>query len=402
MSMITVSQLNRHISELVSGDRELKGFMLRAEIAQVDTFRAANGTMLFLTLKDEQSEIKANLYSGVLSRLKFRPEKGMSVIVMGSVSVYEKRGTYSVTIMDMAADGAGLAAAALDELKKKLAKEGFFSEEHKRPLPYMPKKIGVVTSLTGAVVHDITDTLTTRYPLCEVYAVHCQVQGAGAPESIVRGIMRAESAGCDVIIVGRGGGSLEDLWAFNEEEVAYAIFQCPIPVISAVGHEIDFTISDFTADLRAATPSAAAELAVPDIRQTIEDLEDLKKSLDKGVERVLKNKLHKIAVFEAKLNALSPANKLNKQKLLADSYNGKLDLLIKKIIKEKKAELETLSERLKGVSPLERLKAGMAYVTDASGKRVVGVEGLNENDKIKLTMKDGYAFAYIEKVVKEG
>ena len=320
----------------------------------------------------------------------------------GSISNYIPSGGVTFNVTKVEYEGIGDLTKKFEELKKRLSEQGLFDKEFKKPIPKFPKTIGIVTAPTGAAIRDIISVSKRRNPYISLILYPALVQGDGAKESIVKGIETLEKTGVDVIIVGRGGGSLEDLWAFNEEEVAYAIFQCPIPVISAVGHEIDFTISDFTADLRAATPSAAAELAVPDIRQTIEDLEDLKKSLDKGVERVLKNKLHKIAVFEAKLNALSPANKLNKQKLLADSYNGKLDLLIKKIIKEKKAELETLSERLKGVSPLERLKAGMAYVTDASGKRVVGVEGLNENDKIKLTMKDGYAFAYIEKVVKEG
>jgi exodeoxyribonuclease VII large subunit len=357
---------------------------------------------IYFTLKDDKSAISCAIFRPSAQKLNIALKDGDKIVASGSISNYVPNGSVTFNVTKVEYEGVGDLTVKFEELKKRLAEQGLFDKEFKKPIPKFPKTIGIVTAPTGAAIRDIISVSKRRNPYISLILFPALVQGEGAKESIVKGIETLEKANVDVIIVGRGGGSLEDLWAFNEEEVAYAIFQCPIPVISAVGHEIDFTISDFTADLRAATPSAAAELAVPDIRQTIEDIEDLKKSLDKGFERVLKNKLHKLAVFEAKLNALSPVNKLNKQKLITDSYNNKLDLLIKKIIKEKKAELETLSERLKGVSPLERLKAGMAYVTDSSGKRVVGVEGLLTNDKIKLTMKDGYAYAIVEKVVKEG
>ena len=396
MSMITVSQLNRHISELVSGDRELKGFMLRAEIAQVDLFRAANGTMLFLTLKDEQSEIKANLYSGVLSRLKFRPEKGMSVIVMGSVSVYEKRGTYSVTIMDMAADGAGLAAAALDELKKKLAKEGFFSEEHKRPLPYMPKKIGVVTSLTGAVVHDITDALSTRYPLCEVYAVHCQVQGAGAPESIVRGIMRAESAGCDVIIVGRGGGSDEELSVFNDERIARAVYNCLVPVVSAVGHEQNHTIIDDVADRYVSTPTRAAIGVSPDISEIMRNVSVYSERLGKAMNNIIGNAERSFQLAQAKLSANSPENRLKLAEERINSMENRLGSAVERKLQSLDSSLERCIAVLEGRSPLKIMEAG--YSLAYKGESLIKDSAETEcGDIITLRFAKGGAEAEIKK-----
>lgn len=398
-TIYSVFQVNTYIHNMFHEDYLLSDVSVSGEISNLKFHTSGH---IYFTLKDDKSAISCAIFRPSAQKLNIALKDGDKIVASGSISNYVPNGSVTFNVTKVEYEGVGDLTKKFEELKKRLAEQGLFDKEFKKPIPKFPKTIGIVTAPTGAAIRDIISVSKRRNPYISLILFPALVQGEGAKESIVKGIETLEKANVDVIIVGRGGGSLEDLWAFNEEEVAYAIFQCPIPIISAVGHEIDFTISDFTADLRAATPSAAAELAVPDIRQTIEDINDLKKSLDKDFERVLKNKLHKLAVYEAKLNALSPVNKLNKQKLIADSYNNKLDLLMKKIIKEKKAELETLSERLKGVSPLERLKAGMAYVTDSSGKRVVGVEGLLTNDKVKLTMKDGYAFAIVEKVVKEG
>ena len=398
-TIYSVFQVNTYIHNMFREDYLLSDVSVSGEISNLKFHTSGH---IYFTLKDDKSAISCAIFRPSAQKLNIALKDGDKIVASGSISNYVPNGSVTFNVTKVEYEGVGDLTKKFEELKKRLAEQGLFDKEFKKPIPKFPKTIGIVTAPTGAAIRDIISVSKRRNPYISLILFPALVQGEGAKESIVKGIETLEKANVDVIIVGRGGGSLEDLWAFNEEEVAYAIFQCPIPIISAVGHEIDFTISDFTADLRAATPSAAAELAVPDIRQTIEDINDLKKSLDKDFERVLKNKLHKLAVYEAKLNALSPVNKLNKQKLIADSYNNKLDLLMKKIIKEKKAELETLSERLKGVSPLERLKAGMAYVTDSSGKRVVGVEGLLTNDKVKLTMKDGYAFAIVEKVVKEG
>ena len=398
-TIYSVFQVNTYIHNMFHEDYLLSDVSVSGEISNLKFHTSGH---IYFTLKDDKSAISCAIFRQSAQKLNIALKDGDKIVASGSISNYVPNGSVTFNVTRVEYEGIGDLTKKFEELKQRLAEQGLFDKEFKKPIPKFPKTIGIVTAPTGAAIRDIISVSKRRNPYISLILFPALVQGEGASESIVKGIETLENANVDVIIVGRGGGSLEDLWAFNEEEVAYAIFQCSVPVISAVGHEIDFTISDFTADLRAATPSAAAELAVPDIRQTIADIDDLKKTLDKDFERVLKNKLHKLAVYEAKLNALSPVNKLNKQKLIADSYNNKLDLLIKKIIKEKKAELKTLSERLKGVSPLERLKAGMAYVTDDSGKRVVGVEGLSDNDKIKLTMKDGYAFAIIEKVVKEG
>ena len=398
-TIYSVFQVNTYIHNMFREDYLLSDVSVSGEISNLKFHSSGH---IYFTLKDDKSAISCAIFRQSAQKLNIALKDGDKIVASGSISNYVPSGGVTFNVTNVEYEGIGELTKKFEELKQRLKEQGLFDQEFKKPIPKFPKTIGIVTAPTGAAIRDIISVSKRRNPYISLILYPALVQGEGAKESIVKGIETLEKADVDVIIVGRGGGSLEDLWAFNEEEVAYAIFQCPIPVISAVGHEIDFTISDFTADLRAATPSAAAELAVPDIRQIIEDIEDLNKSLDNTLRRVLKNKLHKLAVYEAKLKALSPENKLNKQKLITESYNSKLDLLIKKIIKEKKAELETLSERLKGVSPLERLKAGMAYVTDSTGKRVVGVEGLLENDKIKLTMKDGYAFAYIEKVVKEG
>ena len=398
-TIYSVFQVNTYIHNMFREDYLLSDVSVSGEISNLKFHTSGH---IYFTLKDDKSAISCAIFRQSAQKLNIALKDGDKIVASGSISNYVPNGSVTFNVTKAEYEGVGDLTKKFEELKQRLAEQGLFDKEFKKPIPKFPKTIGIVTAPTGAAIRDIISVSKRRNPYISLILFPALVQGDGAGASIVKGIETLEKANVDVIIVGRGGGSLEDLWAFNEEEVAYAIFQCSIPVISAVGHEIDFTISDFTADLRAATPSAAAELAVPDIRQTIADIDDLKESLDKGFDRVLKNKLHKLAVYEAKLNALSPVNKLNKQKLIADSYNNKLDLLIKKIIKEKKAELETLSERLKGVSPLERLKAGMAYVTDASGKRVVGVEGLSDNDKVKLTMKDGYALAVIERVVKEG
>jgi len=398
-TIYSVFQVNTYIHNMFREDYLLSDVSVSGEISNLKFHSSGH---IYFTLKDDKSAISCAIFRQSAQKLNIALKDGDKIVASGSISNYVPSGGVTFNVIKVVYEGVGDLTKKFEDLKRRLAEQGLFDREFKKPIPRFPKTIGIVTAPTGAAIRDIISVSKRRNPYISLILFPALVQGDGAKESIVKGIETLEKINVDVIIVGRGGGSLEDLWAFNEEEVAYAIFQCPIPVISAVGHEIDFTISDFTADLRAATPSAAAELAVPDIRQTIADIDDLKELLDKGFGRVLKNKLHKLDVCEAKLNALSPVNNLNKKKLIADSYNGKLDFLIKKIIKEKKAEINTLSEKLKGVSPLERLKAGMAYVTDSSGKRVVSVSGIKENDKIKLTMKDGYAFVNVEKVVKEG
>ena len=356
---------------------------------------------IYFTLKDAQSAISCAIFRSSAQKLNIALKDGDKIIAHGSISNYVPSGSVTFNITSVEYEGVGDLTKRFEELKKKLSEQGLFDKEFKKPIPAFPKTIGIVTAPTGAAIRDIISVSKRRNPYISLVLYPALVQGDGAAATIVNGIEVLEKMGVDVIIVGRGGGSLEDLWAFNEEEVAYAIFQCSVPIISAVGHEIDFTISDFTADYRAATPSAAAEIAVPDIKGVIDDIDALSKNLDKSMSRIIEKKRHKNEVYKTKLDALSPVNKINKQKVSVRSMDEKLDMLMKSVITSKSHRLSTLEARLSAASPLERLKAGMAYVTDSSGKRIVGVEGLKVGDSIKITMKDGYALANVTKTVTE-
>ena len=356
---------------------------------------------IYFTLKDAQSAISCAIFRSSAQKLNIALKDGDKIVAHGSISNYVPSGSVTFNITSVEYEGVGDLTKRFEELKKKLSEQGLFDKEFKKPIPAFPKTIGIVTAPTGAAIRDIISVSKRRNPYISLVLYPALVQGDGAAATIVNGIEVLEKMGVDVIIVGRGGGSLEDLWAFNEEEVAYAIFQCSVPIISAVGHEIDFTISDFTADYRAATPSAAAEIAVPDIKGVIDDIDALSKNLDKSMSRIIEKKRHKNEVYKTKLDALSPVNKINKQKVSVRSMGEKLDMLMKAVITSKSHRLSTLEARLSAASPLERLKAGMAYVTDGSGKRIVGVEGLKAGDSIKITMKDGYALANVTKTVTE-
>ena len=397
-TIYTVYQVNTYIHNMFREDYLLSDVSVSGEISNIKYHTSGH---IYFTLKDDKSAISCAIFRPSAQKLNIALKDGDKIVAEGSISNYVPSGSVTFSVNKAEYAGIGDLTKKFEELKRRLLEQGLFDKEFKKPIPKFPHTIGIVTAPTGAAIRDIISVSKRRNPYISLILYPALVQGEGAAASIVKGIETLEKRGVDVIIVGRGGGSLEDLWAFNEEEVAYAIFQCSIPIISAVGHETDITISDFTADLRAATPSAAAELAVPDMPQVIADIHEMKDSLDKGLKRVLERKKHKLQVLETKLYALSPANKLSKQKIIVESFDNRLDSQIKKLIKEKKMRIEMLSEMLKGVSPLERLMAGMAYITDENGKRVVGVAGLKDFDKIKLTMKDGHAYATVNKVIKE-
>lgn len=392
MPVITVSQINKYISSILKSDRNLQGIMVRGEITDyVKHFRSGH---VYFTLTDGESSIKAVMFAQAASRLRFEPENGMSAVVSGSISVYERGGAYQLYVNDILPEGAGAAGVALEQLKKKLAKAGVFDTEHKRPLPTMPAKIGAVTSLSGAAVRDIINVLTRRYAIGELYAVNALVQGEGAPESICKGILKAEAAGCDVIIVGRGGGSAEDLSAFNTEKVAYAIYNCKVPVISAVGHETDFTIADLAADMRAPTPSAAAELAAPDMNSLYEKIESFKRRQERAALSALDKAADRFIALNARLSAQSPENRM---KMAGD----RLDLLekrCKEVFLRRTEQLEhALSEkaaRLDSLSPLKVLSRGYSLVYKG-GELIKSSDVLQKGDKIKISFGSGSAEAEI-------
>lgn len=270
---ITVTQLNRYLKSIFDGDDNLRQIFIKGEISNCKLHTRGH---LYFTLKDETSRINAVMFASNVSSLKFKPADGTKVLVVGRVSVYETTGNYQIYVTDMIEDGIGNLYVAFEELKKKLASEGLFDKEHKKKIPKIPKKIGIVTASTGAAIKDILTTIKRRFPVCETILFPSLVQGSDAAKDIVKNIKLANTYDIDTLIVGRGGGSIEDLWPFNEEIVARAIYESRVPVISAVGHEIDFSISDFVADLRAPTPTAAAELAVPDINTIVSYLNTVK------------------------------------------------------------------------------------------------------------------------------
>ncbi|WP_303804124.1 exodeoxyribonuclease VII large subunit [Ruminococcus flavefaciens] len=392
MPVITVTQINKYIGSILKNDRNLQGIMVRGEISNyVKHFRSGH---VYFTLKDSESAIKAVMFASAAARLKFEPEDGMSVIAAGSLGVYERDGAYQLYVNDIIPEGAGKANVALEQLKKKLRKEGIFAEEHKRPIPPMPKKIGAVTSLSGAAVRDVINVLSRRYPLGEVYAVNAQVQGEGAPESVCAGILKAETAGCDVIIVGRGGGSSEDLSAFNTEKVAYAIYNCKVPVISAVGHETDFTIADLAADLRAPTPSAAAELAAPDIALLYEKIALLERRAERSALSVLDKSTDRFVALNARLTAQSPENRLKLTAERLSAFDKRRDTAFLRYMDRLERQLEEKAARLDNLSPLKVLSRGYSLVYKGD-KLLSSSETLKNGDKIKIGFGSGGAEAEI-------
>lgn len=394
MPVITVTQVNKYIASKLKGDRVLQGIMVKGEISNfICHYKSGH---CYFTLKDNESSIKAVMFASAATRLKFQPEDGMEAVVSGSISVYERDGAYQLYATDIIPEGAGKEGLALEQLKKKLAAEGIFASEHKRPLPYMPKKIGAVTSLSGAAVRDIINVLTRRYPLCELYAVNAIVQGESAPMSICGGILKAEKAGCDVIIVGRGGGSSEDLSVFNTEVVARAIYGCKVPIISAVGHEVDFTLADLTADLRAPTPSAAAELAAPDIRQLADNVVSYENRCHKAFDTLWEKRFSEFTALSAKLAACSPESKLKLSEEKISILKSRADTAAIRIIEKYDARLSETAARLESLSPLKVMARGYSLVY--SGEELVRSSAdISEGQTVTLRFDKGGAEAEIRK-----
>ena len=392
MPVITVTQINKYIGSILKNDRKIQGIMVRGEISDyVKHYRSGH---VYFMLKDSESAIKAVMFASAAARLKFAPEDGMSVIVSGSIGVYERDGAYQLYVNDIIPEGKGAVGVALEQLKKKLQKEGVFDTAHKRPIPHMPKKIGAVTSLSGAAVRDIINVLSRRYPLCEVYAVNAQVQGEGAAESICRGILKAEAAGCDVVIVGRGGGSSEDLSAFNTEKVAYAIYNCKVPVISAVGHETDFTVADLAADLRAPTPSAAAELSAPDIASLYERIDILERRAERSAYAALDKATDRFTALNARLMAQSPENRLKLTVERLTSLDKRCETAFLRYIDKLERQLSEKAARLDSLSPLKVLSRGYSLVYNDE-KLLNSSEDLEKGDKVKIRFGNGGAEAEI-------
>ena len=383
---ISVTELNRYIKGKVDNDEFLNNVLVKGEISN---FKHHYTGHLYFTLKDEGSLIKCVMFKTYTPNLKFVPRDGMNVMIFGTVSVFERDGVYQIYCKAMQEDGMGSLYTAYEELKKKLAESGMFAEEYKQPIPAYIKTLGVVTASTGAAVRDIINVATRRNPHIQIILYPAIVQGDQAAESIVRGIETLSEMQTDVIIVGRGGGSIEDLWAFNEEIVAEAIFNCPVPIISAVGHETDTTIADYVADRRAPTPSAAAEIAVFEYRRFVQDLEDYSYTLQKSMNRVIGTLKLKEAKYSDSLKHLSPAGRIKEKLLRMDRLQDTIQTLMDRKIMEARNRLLVDTQKLKGLSPLERLMGGYSFTTDENGKNVRSIEQVNKGDELSIYVTDG-------------
>ena len=392
MAVLTVAQINRYISFKIKEDRNLQGIMVKGEISNFTVhYRSGH---LYFTLKDGEAAIKAVMFSSAASRLKFNVENGMSVIVSASVAVYERDGVYQLYVTDIQPDGTGAVYIAVEQLKAKLSKLGIFDNAHKRPLPVFPKKIGVVTSKSGAALKDIINVLSRRYPIGELYIVNALVQGENAPDSICRGILEAEKAECDVVIVGRGGGSIEDLSAFNSEKVAYAIYNCKAPVVSAVGHETDYTIADLAADLRAPTPSAAAELVSLSSEQLLEKTKMLEKRLENAVYKLFDGKSEQLIALNSRLLKFSPENnlKINNQKLCMLEKGLKNAITAR--LRNCEALLNSKMTALDVLSPVKVLSRGYSLVYNEE-KLINNASQATIGDKLSIRTGNGSIIAEV-------
>ena len=395
MNILTVSQLNRYISFKFKEDIKLRGIMVQGEISNFNCHRSSGHC--YFTLKDRECAIKAVMFSSYASLLKFMPENGMSVIVQGSVNVYERDGAYQLYVNSIQPDGTGALYIAYEQLKNELSEKGLFDEAHKLPLPSFPKKIGVATAEGGAALQDIINVLGRRYPIGELLVFPTTVQGAAAPQSICDSISKAQAYGCDLLIAGRGGGSLEDLNAFNSREVAYAAYNCSIPIISAVGHETDFTILDFVADLRAPTPSAAAELAAPSLEQLHIKAQTLEDRLVLAAEGLIDKKEDYLDRLTDKIKGFSAESRLaaaeEKRNVLSIRMKNAFDRLYESRADRLNADIR----RLEALSPLKVLGRGYSLVY--SGEKLVkSAKELECGGRISLVLGEGRAEALVEKL----
>ena len=414
---LTVTALTRYLKFKFEQDPNLIQVFIKGEISN---FKAHTSGHFYFSIKDDNSKINAIMFKGNTSKLNFVPKEGMKVLVTGSIRIYESAGSYQIYVSDMIEDGVGNLYIAFEKLKKQLQTEGLFDSKYKKELPKIPNKVGIVTASTGAAIKDIISTIRRRFPLCETYLFPCLVQGENAPVDIVKKIKQADNYNMDVLIVGRGGGSFEDLNCFNDEEVARTIFNCKTPVISAVGHEIDFTIADYVADFRAPTPTGAAEVAVP-------NMIDLKHSINQYKIRLNESINKKVNYLKLYLDSVKNSFVIKNPNIMFENKKQTLDLISEKInrlIKEKidnnkikleqfknnyilnnpenlyknqRIELDNIVEKLKLLNPLNTLERGytLTYVDD---KVISSIRDIKEKQEIKTRLCDGYIISKVEKV----
>ena len=398
--LLTVSQLNRYLKSKFEEDSNLTSVFLTGELSNF-THHYKSGHLYF-SIKDTTATIKAVMFSTQSARLRFLPQDGMKVIARGRVSIYEATGQYQLYVEDLQPDGVGALNLAYEQLKAKLEKEGLFAAERKQPIPAYPQRIGVVTSSTGAAVQDILNILSRRYPVAEVILAPVLVQGEGAAQEIADAIERFNALDCvDVLIVGRGGGSIEDLWAFNEERVARAVAASHIPIISAGGHETDFTICDFVADLRAPTPSAAAELAVPNREDLLQLLQSYRYTITQLLERRLSQWKQQVDLLSSSPYLASPDAWIRTRRESVALLTSRLRTAMKQNTAQQKTRMAVLVGKLEGLSPLKALNRGFVYAADKTGKLLTDATQVQVGDTIFLTMKNGKVRCVVDEVSRE-
>lgn len=391
-NVYSVGQVNSYIKNMFAQDFMLRSVYVKGEASNVKYHSSGH---IYFTMKDKNGAITCVMFAGNRSGLKFQLKEGQQIIAGGSIEVYERDGKYQLYAREITLDGMGLLYERYEQLKRELEEMGMFAQEYKRNVPKYANTVGVVTAPTGAAIQDIINISKRRNPYVQLMLYPAQVQGEGAAESIAKGIRALEQKKVDVIIVGRGGGSIEDLWAFNEEIVARAIFDCSVPVISAVGHETDTTIADYVADLRAPTASAAAELAVFSIADYTQKCFDYYSSVNHRFRMKLSLQKARLEQLQLRMTYLSPRSRVQEKRMYAAELDNRLNEAMQAALLRRKHRLELYIEKLKGLSPLDKLKQGLTYVTDAEGRPVSDVEAVELKQKLMLQMKNGKISAIV-------
>jgi len=394
-NVYTVAQINSYIKNMFSQDYMLRSVFVKGEISNCKYHSSGH---IYFTLKDAKGVIACVMFAGNRTGLSFRLEEGQMVVVGGTIDVYERDGKYQLYAKQITLDGAGVLYEKFDRMKRKLEEMGMFAPEYKQPIPGYIRTLGVVTAPTGAAVRDIINIATRRNPYIQIILYPAIVQGDQAAASIINGIRALEQLGVDVMIVGRGGGSIEDLWAFNEEAVAQAVFDCSVPVISAVGHETDTTITDFVADLRAPTPSAAAELAVYDFAQLMEKLAAYSNTLNHAVQVQIRKQQNRLENQKLQLRYLSPVNQIQQKRTYTMDLEGRLSGLMAGVLTHHHHRLALYAEKLKGLSPLEKLSQGYAYVESAGHRVINDVNAVKPEDMVRIYVKNGTIQAEVKEI----
>ncbi len=391
----TVSQVNLYIKNMFMRDYALQRIRVKGEISNCKYHSSGH---IYFTVKDRSSQLSCVMFASYTKNLAFRMQEGQSVIVQGKISIYERDGKYQMYATNVMQEGTGRLYEEYEQLKKQLLAEGLFDSSRKKGIPKYAQKVGVVTAQTGAVIQDICNISHRRNPYVQIILYPAQVQGEGAHRTIIRGLEYFGETDVDTVIIGRGGGSIEELWEFNQEALAYAIADCKKPVISAVGHETDTTIADYVADLRAPTPSAAAELAVFSWREFEMAMKEYSYTLNWQMDNILQQKRMRLKYYGTEISHASPKDLLAQRRLYLGEYTDRLQAAMVQKMTSARHQMELYAEGLKGLSPLNKLKGGYSYVSDMHGKNVRSVKGLEKGQKLRLAMRDGTAAVRVEDV----